>query len=522
MADNIRPPLQPSDRPAHNEPSPEDLDKLRAWHEERLQRKLRGEYESERLHLAELVNDNLHTPLRIASVRVNGATHTSQSFLAWLLHPHLAPFTPSPSSPPTLSTVLHTTRAISHTLSATELFRTLTARIERTDLGKHDEVDVVFDVKERGRFFLKSSTEVGNGEGSASLTARLTNILGNADTLSLNTSLGTKTKRAFDASFSLPISPSLSSHAFLSVVGTEKELGPQGGGGREERVGIRAGVRRVGAVGEEQTGGVSEITAEGVWRCIGGLNEDAGMSIRQSSGPALKASLTHTYSLNTLNDLVAPTSGAFLRLINELGVSGKVDAFGEVGSSPTPDAKDGRGAMGEGKNAFWKVEGEARKGWGVARGLTLSLSARAGLLHLLSGDASATHYSDKFQLGGPLSVRGFGVGGLGGREGATSTGGDVFYALGLSLISDIPKRPEWPVKLHGWVNAGRVRSLDGGLPSLAQSITTRPSPSLSAGLGLIYKFDPVRLEVNFGLPLVASKGEALRRGVQVGIGVEFM
>ncbi|KAF9239247.1 surface antigen-domain-containing protein [Melanogaster broomeanus] len=485
MADNIRPPLQPSARPSHYEPSPEDIEKLRAWQEERLQRKAEGR-----------VNDNLDTPLRISSVRINGATHTSQSFLDWLLRPHLALFSPSslslsPTPQPTLHTVLHTTRAISHTLTSTDLFRSLTARIER--------IDLVFNVKERGRFFLKSSTEVGNGEGSASLTARLTNIFGYADVLSLNTSLGTKTKRAFDASFSLPVSPSLSSHTFLGVVGTERELGVQGGGGREEKVGVRTGVRTFG--GSEAVVGartrVSEITAEGVWRCIAGLNEDAGISIRQSAGPSLKASLTHTYTYDTLNDRVMPTSGSFLRIINELALAGKVDSFISPASSPFPL-------------------------FGPPSPATLSLTAHAGLLHLLAGDPSATHYSDKFQLGGPLSIRAFGVGGMGGREGPTSVGGAIYYALGLSVLGNIPKRPEWPVKIHGWVNAGRVQGTDGAAPLPRTLQTAITHPSISAGLGFVYRFDPIRAEVNFGVPLVAAKGEALRRGVQVGIGLEVL
>ena len=48
---------------------------------------------------------------------------------------------------------------------------------------------------------------------------------------------------------------------------------------------------------------------------------------------------------------------------------------------------------------------------------TLSLTGRAGLLQLLAGDPSTIHYSDKFQLGGPLSVRAFGHAGMGGHEG---------------------------------------------------------------------------------------------------------
>ena len=47
-------------------------------------------------------------------------------------------------------------------------------------------------------------------------------------------------------------------------------------------------------------------------------------------------------------------------------------------------------------------------------------------------------------------------------------------------------------------------------------------PSISAGVGLIYRFDPIRLEVNVGVPLVASKTDTLRRGIQVGIGMDFL
>jgi hypothetical protein len=47
-------------------------------------------------------------------------------------------------------------------------------------------------------------------------------------------------------------------------------------------------------------------------------------------------------------------------------------------------------------------------------------------------------------------------------------------------------------------------------------------PSISAGVGLIYRFDPVRVEVNFGVPLVANSSDVTRKGIQVGIGLEFL
>jgi len=41
-------------------------------------------------------------------------------------------------------------------------------------------------------------------------------------------------------------------------------------------------------------------------------------------------------------------------------------------------------------------------------------------------------------------------------------------------------------------------------------------------VGIIYRFDPIRVEVNFGVPLVASRSDGSARGVQVGMGLEFL
>lgn len=531
MADSLRPPLQSTARPSDREPSQDDLEKLRAWHEERLQRRLRDEYESQQLHLAELVNDTIDAPLHVANVEVQGAAHTSEAFLGWLIRPHLSSALPdladlTPSAQSTLGSVLHTTRAISHSLSATDLFRTLSARIERSADGPPGDVNIIFNVTEKGRFFIKTATEIGNSEGTASITARLSNILGRADTLTFNSSVGTKTKRAFDASFSLPVLPSLAAAAFVSLLGADRELGVQGGHGREECVAIKAGIRNWHNAAER---GVHELTAEARWRSIGGLAPDAGVSIRQSAGPALKAALVHSWTHNTLDDYIMASKGPLLRLTNELAVTKRVirsllpspytantGAFGESSTSGNPPFTN----VGEGATAFWKLEGEAKRGWALTRGLALSLSARAGLLRVFTGERDTVHWSDRFQLGGPLSVRGFSADGMGPRECSTSLGGTLYYALGLSLVGDIPTRPKWPLKLHTWINAGRLQDEDSNVRSTLHTLLTRPS--VSAGLGLIYRLDPVRIEANVTFPLAAARGEGLRRGVQVGIGLEML
>jgi len=52
----LKPPLQNSASPRQQEPDANDLDRLKKWQEERIARKLRGEYESAVLHLSDLVS----------------------------------------------------------------------------------------------------------------------------------------------------------------------------------------------------------------------------------------------------------------------------------------------------------------------------------------------------------------------------------------------------------------------------------------------------------------------------------
>ena len=76
---------------------------------------------------------------------------------------------------------------------------------------------------------------------------------------------------------------------------------------------------------------------------------------------------------------------------------------------------------------------------------------------------------------------------------------------------------------HFSIVTDHSRSVSVLAKSLASNVQESISrPSISAGLGIVYKFDPLRVEVNFGVPLVASKSDGHRRGFEVGIGVNFL
>ncbi|KAF8126154.1 hypothetical protein EV363DRAFT_1453155 [Boletus edulis] len=392
-------------------------------------------------------------PVSLAAVRVLGADATSRAFLDWLIAPHL--LTPNLS---TFRDVLDTTTAISRALAASGLFRDQSVRIQPAEDGDPAHVDVVYNSSAMAR------------AARQSLEGRLVNLFGHADVLSLNASLGTKTKRAFDASLSFPVTPTLSSRAFLSLIGTERELGAQGGGGREERMALKAGIRQF-ALGTPTPG--NELAAELAWRCIGSLSDDAGISVRQSAGPASKASLLHTYTHDTLNDAVMPTSGSLLRVINELSLASKLDSF-----VPQPSPGASQTLLGQGNNAFWKTEAHAKKGWSLTQGL-----ASYFITYHAAHDLLVTRV--------PYTTR------------------ISFNLVGLSAY-ELLDLPAWVVMRDTLTRYNRI-----DLAPLFRSIHSAVTqPSISVGLGLVYRFDPIRVEVNLGVPLVAAKGEILKRGPQ--------
>ncbi|TFK41579.1 surface antigen-domain-containing protein [Crucibulum laeve] len=453
----LKPPLQNSSAPRDKEPK-DDIEKLLKWQEDRLAKKLRGEYESAVIHLSELINSNLHTSMNISSVRVEGANNTRQSFLGWLIKPSLAQALPTSEKHCDLESVLHTTRRIADTLKRTDIFTSVEAKIERAgdDAAAVGDVDVVFKTRERGRLYLNSSTEVGNNEGSASATARVRNVFGGAEMFEANLSLGTKTRRSFRGSLSAPLTADLETFGEVSVFGLERDnssFASSFEGLRGAKAVVRSG---------QLHRGTHELAYEAVARHIAGLMPTASISIREAAGQTFKSSLSHTFVLDTRDDRITSTQGVYAKLFNELAGLG-------------------------GDASFYKVEAEGQISRPLWDGVSISFAARTGLLHSIG---KPTLFSDRFQLGGPTSIRSFRANSMGPCDGSDYVGGDIYYSAGASIISNIPKKPHWPIKTHLWVNTGRLDTLDKSCP-LTDSICDMLShPSISAGVSLIYCFDP--------------------------------
>ncbi|KAI0746553.1 surface antigen-domain-containing protein [Daedaleopsis nitida] len=483
----LQPPLQDTSSPRDREPDPADIEKYRKWWEERKLRKLRGQYESALVQLSELVNENLSTPLNIASVRVRGAVRTRQSFLGSIVDPILQS---RDETDPTLGSVLRKTKEIKSLLEETDLFTQVEAIIDRSRsaLASPDDVDVVFLTKEKGRYFVQTSTQVGNNEGGATATCRVRNTFGGAETLEANVAFATKTRMSFNASLNAPLTSTLKTRGEVSLFGMERDNSSFASSSEGVR-GVRA-VLRTGTL----PSGSHEFGYEAVLRHISNLTPSASISMREAAGQSVKSSVYHSWTRDTRDDRLLGTRGSYTKFFHELAGVG-------------------------GDTSFYKTEAQGQFARSLLPGMTLSLAARGGALWNFGGRSC---FSDRFQLGGPVSVRMFRMNGMGPRDGADSLGGNLYWSAGLSLISDIPRKPHWPIKTHLFVNAGRLDVMDESRPLLENVLSSISKPSISAGVGLVYKFEPVRVEVNFGVPLVASKNDGIRKGFQVGIGLDFL
>ena len=378
------------------------------------------------------------------------------------------------------------------------------------------DVAVYYSVKEKGRIFAKTGTDLGNAEGSAYANVQWRNVFGGAETLDANVSYGTRTRSSYSAAFDTPV---------LSDPGLRFQVG-----------GVQSATQKIHSSHEEvlrggwsklrwMTGaGLHEVGYNGFWRQVTGLAQNASPTVRNDAGDSFKSSITHTWTNDGRDNPSLPTRGSYMKTMSELA------GFGPL----------------QGDVAFFKGEVEQQTAIPIPipgvkgnSGVAFTTGLRAGLLYPLTlgnnSNPSLSRINDRFQLGGPTDVRGFRLSGLGPHDGSDAVGGDVYAAGSANLFVPIPKvGPEKPFRLQAFVNGGRLLALQqdkegdmtGDEVKTAMSETIEELgnglPSIAAGVGLVYAHPVARFELNFSLPLVIRKGEDARKGVQFGIGINFL
>jgi outer membrane protein insertion porin family len=378
---------------------------------------------------------------------------------------------------------------------------------------------VYLRAQERGRISLKTGTDVGNVEGSAYGNLTLRNIFGGAESLNLNASAGTRTRSAYQAVFDTPILSDPDKRVTIDVLSstTQKQWASHEdalkGAGAKFNWTTKSGTRH-------------QVGYTGIWRQISSLAANASPTVRGDAGDSFKSSITHTWLADRRNHPFLPSRGYMLKTVSEIAGWGPL----------------------KGDVAFWKSEVESSAAIPIPilgvqgdSGVSLTGGLRAGVLYPLpvgfGSTSQPSRINDRFQLGGPTDVRGFKMSGLGPRDGPDAVGGDVYAAGAVNLLMPFPRvGKDTPLRFQLFANAGRLLALKGSGEKDGQSskITQKSVyntiaqlgdgtlPSLAAGFGVVYAHPVARFELNFSLPLVLRKGEEGRKGLQFGVGIDFL
>lgn len=244
---------------------------------------------------------------------------------------------------------------------------------------------------------------------------------------------------------------------------------------------------------------------EGVWRDLRALNRTSAFAVREQAGHSVKSALKHILTVDRRDEKVFPREGSLFRLTQEFA------------------------GFGGGDVAFFKNELELQANLPfVWEDVVLQGTFNCGLLQRFSDPGRTVTIADKFFLGGPLSVRGFEMRGLGHIVDGNAVGGTAFWATGFHIFAPLPFRPGRGgfgdlFRSHFFVNAGNLGNMNlrGNAGRSLQELFNHFR--LSYGLGVALQLGGVaRIELNYCIPVKSETGDRPAPGLQFGVGVNFL
>jgi len=340
------------------------------------------------------------------------------------------------------------------------------------------------------RFFAKTGTNIGNGEGDGYIQFQLRNIFGGGENLVFDAVTGTKTSSSYLLNYNQPIANNCNYiwENCLSLNTRNLDW-------------IQSKVHTKSLISKIYTQFNScnlnhEVILENSVRELDNYGSKS-FEILQQSGQNVKSSIAYNINYDTRDSKHLPFKGVFVQCGIEYN-----------------------GLFKFNKYPFVKTATQLQHAWSLPLiNSHVLCSTKMGLLYPLAGKSSIL---DKFFIGGPNDVRSFTLNGLGPRDQNSFIGGDLFLNGGVSLFTDIPKYKESNFKFHNFINWGKLVPLDQKRSVLHNVKQLSHSYCLSYGFGILYNHPMARFELNFVLPILANERDSIRKGIQYGIGVSFL
>lgn len=437
-----------------------------------------------------LFSDNSTVPIKTRNVQVTNAQHFRDSFLRHQLDP-------------LLDKDLHTLADFFKSLDT--VYRQLVKHdiLENCMVSLHQlpkpvwskasaTVDIVpvFNIVPQKRFYAKTGTNIGNGEGDGYIQFQLKNLFGGAENLMFDAVTGTKTPSSYLLNYSQPLFNKadylLDTLVFLNTRKIDWILSSVATRGFTSKIATKYDSSLNFSAGFESC-----------WRSLNN-HSSKSMEIMSQLKDTFKSSVLFNAIYDTRDHHILPTVGKYFKVGYEY--SG-LFLFNNV--------------------RFSKLIWECQAAYKLNSRHSLLFSNKAGFL--FGSGASPTNVLDRFHIGGPNDVRSFLLNGLGPKDNGASLGGNYFVNGGASLVSQIPGAPkDTNFKLHTFVNFGKLlpATTEGNFKSILSGLSSQYSSSV--GTGILYNHPMARFELNFVLPLTAHANDYVRKGIQYGVGISFL
>ncbi|KAI5969790.1 SAM50 [Candida margitis] len=340
------------------------------------------------------------------------------------------------------------------------------------------------------RFFAKTGTNIGNGEGDGYIQFQLRNIFGGGENLVFDAITGTKTSSSYLINYNQPLFNNCDYVWENSLSFNTRNLD-----WIQSKVHTKSLVNKI----HTQFNNCKlnhELILENSIRNLDNYGSKS-FAIMQQCGQSLKSSIAYNINYDSRNSKHLPFKGSFAQLGIEYNGLSRLNKY-----------------------PFVKTATQIQHAWSVPSiNSHVLTSTKLGLLYPLTSKSSLL---DRFYIGGPNDVRSFTLNGLGPRDQNSFVGGDLFLNGGVSLFTDVPRYKESNFKFHNFINWGKLVSLDYDQSIWNNFKQLSHSYCLSYGLGILYNHPMARFELNFVLPILANERDSIRKGIQYGIGVSFL
>lgn len=431
------------------------------------------------------------TPAKVERVVVDGVGRTKDD----LVIKHVKPILEAEN----FKDMMERSIEAKNTLDKLGIFKGINIKVDTyksSDKGRPG-YQIIYFVEEKRLFSGGVNTLVGQNDANLLFSLRIPNLFGRAEKLTSEYTHGTKQSRGLGLQFTKPVNgnPDVLFGANLYQASGEYPWS----GYKEMDRGVAVDLTFPSLIGDHN------LKWEGVWRDLRCLSNLTSFKVREQAGHTIKSCLKHSYIRDTRDDAILPSEGTLFKLTQEFA--------------------------GLGGNAqFFKNDVEYQVNKSLFLSTVLQLSLAGGIVKSLDPNKELL-INDKFLLGGPLTLRGFNMKGVGPHSDGNALGADTYCLGALHLYTPLPFKPGEGgfgelFRSHFFLNVGNCGNMqDFNLNhDLKENIKSfKDTLRLSYGAGVVLRLGRIaRLELNYVWPLWLLPGDKANPGLQFGVGLTFL